>query len=1168
MVRWGCAFVWMMLVSVGPAFAQKGPSAPCIGTNCGPSEINLPPTVSLTSPTNGQAFVTGQVVTLSATATDSDGSVASVAFTVDGVTVGTDTTAPYSINWTATPGSHTVSAKATDGGGKSATTSPVTITVNGTASPPEQTPLPPTTGAASRTEVITYSDNTTKWVLGQTASVTCVAAVPASASCDGDDVMAQTSYDATTALPLATYAFGKLQSSMTYNPDGTLATLRDGRNNATTFSNWKRGIPQTIRYADGTSRSAVVNDSGWITSVTDENGYATGYAYDAMGRLAGITYPTGDSTAWANTTRSFVPVDAVEYGIPAGHWRLTESTGNAVTVSYYDGLWRPLLVRSFDAGNVAGTERFTRTAYDADGRVTFQSYPSGSSNPTTGVWTGYDALGRVTSVAQDSELGLLVSTTEYLAGFQTRTTNPRGFQTVSSYLAYDQPSTEWPLRINAPEGQTTTLARDPFGKPLAITRGGVTRSYGYDGYQQLCRSEEPETGTTLYTYDGAGNLTGSAAGLPAGTACGTANTRTVARSYDVRNRLSALLFPDGNGNQSWTYTADGLPATVTTANDGNAVTNAYAYNRRRLPTGESMTPDAAQPTRAIGYGYDSLGQVVTETYPDNATVAYTRNALGQVTAIGTRLDGGAVQATASNAGYYPNGALKQFTYGNGIVHTMAQNARQLPSRSTDGTVLDLGTTFDVNGNVAGVTDYTTSARQTKAMAYDGLDRLTGTTSPMFGSASYRYDAQDNLAQVQVTGGSAVRNHYYCHDGANRLAFLRSGPDCNGSPAVVALGYDAQGNLAFRNGSTYSFDYGNRLRGTAGQRYRYDADGRRVRSDTAGSQLQYSQYAKDGRLVWQRDEVTGQRRVNVYLAGSLVAEYSRPLATNTVTASYFHTDALGSPIAKTDASGTVTETSEYEPFGKLLNRANDDKAGYTGHVMDAASGLTYMQQRYYDPAIGRFLSVDPVTANSVNGSNFNRYKYASNNPYRFTDPDGRQEYGFGRNQPDKIKDCHQTGTCKTLAQADAMLKKDAQHVAVAVATPAAVGATAGLAVATGLPAVATTAVSNASTGLLQSTAGFGIAAQRALNATTNNLSNVASRAGQMMSAAARTAEISAKTSPITISAMKNMERITNAIQGVVGEVFGVPGPTLSGVEFAAGTMTGYVMKLTDTDPVRP
>jgi RHS repeat-associated protein len=54
-----------------------------------------------------------------------------------------------------------------------------------------------------------------------------------------------------------------------------------------------------------------------------------------------------------------------------------------------------------------------------------------------------------------------------------------------------------------------------------------------------------------------------------------------------------------------------------------------------------------------------------------------------------------------------------------------------------------------------------------------------------------------------------------------------------------------------------------------------------------------------------------------------------------------------------------------------------------------SGRTlYMQQRYYDPIAGRFLSVDPVTTNARNGTFFNRYEYAKNNPYRYTDPDGR------------------------------------------------------------------------------------------------------------------------------------------------------------------------------------
>ena len=163
----------------------------------------------------------------------------------------------------------------------------------------------------------------------------------------------------------------------------------------------------------------------------------------------------------------------------------------------------------------------------------------------------------------------------------------------------------------------------------------------------------------------------------------------------------------------------------------------------------------------------------------------------------------------------------------------------------------------------------------------------------------------------------------------------------------------------------------------------------MRQDVAGGQLQYSQYAADGRLVWQRDETTNQRIANAYLAGSLLAVISRPLTGNTTTIRYLHTDALGSPIAKTSASGAIIEISEYEPYGRLLNRANDNRAGYTGHVMDAVSGLTYMQQRYYDPAIGRFLSVDPVTANSNPVGAFNRYWYANNNLYRFTDPDGRK-----------------------------------------------------------------------------------------------------------------------------------------------------------------------------------
>src|SRR5690606_34657179 len=105
--------------------------------------------------------------------------------------------------------------------------------------------------------------------------------------------------------------------------------------------------------------------------------------------------------------------------------------------------------------------------------------------------------------------------------------------------------------------------------------------------------------------------------------------------------------------------------------------------------------------------------------------------------------------------------------------------------------------------------------------------------------------------------------------------------------------------------------------------------------------------------------------------------------------YIHTDALGTPIAVTDQDGNVIERYEYEPYGRQVSGPATDGPGFTGHVEDTATGLVYMQQRYYDPGIGGFLSVDPVTAYSNPVGQFNRYRYANNNPYKYTDPDGRE-----------------------------------------------------------------------------------------------------------------------------------------------------------------------------------
>jgi RHS repeat-associated protein len=86
---------------------------------------------------------------------------------------------------------------------------------------------------------------------------------------------------------------------------------------------------------------------------------------------------------------------------------------------------------------------------------------------------------------------------------------------------------------------------------------------------------------------------------------------------------------------------------------------------------------------------------------------------------------------------------------------------------------------------------------------------------------------------------------------------------------------------------------------------------------------------------------------------------------------------------------VLSRMSYTPYGQPTMPM--DGVGYTGHFIDVGTQLTYMQQRYYDPQVGRFLSTDPMPTHANTAWNFNRYNYAANNPYRFTDPDGRVRY---------------------------------------------------------------------------------------------------------------------------------------------------------------------------------
>ncbi|HEY2346995.1 MAG TPA: RHS repeat-associated core domain-containing protein [Xanthomonadaceae bacterium] len=852
----------------------------------------------------------------------------------------------------------------------------------------------------AKTENTLYADNTTKWVMGQVASVT-----------DGssNQVITQNTYDPQTAMPATTASFGLLQKSFTYHPAdgsdqaGTLATVSDGLGQPTALSGWTRGVPQTVTYADGKTEQTAVNDAGWITSLTDENGYATGYQYDAMGRVKEVDYPSGDAVAWTPTKSTFAKVNSAEYGLLAGHWKRTVTTGASKKTTFYDAMLRPVLQREEDTGNAA-TIRYTEQAFDAANRNAFAAYPIASvtnyNDALTGTHTSYDALGRITSSAQDSELGSAPLTTSYayLPHFLTQVTNPRGYSTTTAYQTFDTPDTSQPVSIVSPESVSTNIARDVYGKPLTITRSGFanglpiseTRSFVYDGNQRLCKRVEPETGANLIAYDAANNVnwTESGSTLTSTSSCDNVAlpVDAVTRTYDHRNRLLTETVP-GSTPIAWSYYPDGALQTLTSGSGTSANVWSYTYNMRRMPVTEQLAIDGRIET--VTHAYNVLGIETGLTYPSGFALSFAPNALGQPTK---------AAASATGVTYFPNGGMSGFTYGNGIVHTLTQNARELPLRSLDlapsgSAILDDTYAYDANANVASITDGTTNSANTRAMAYDGLDRLTQTQAPnqWWISATTSYDGLDNILTNQVGNVPSYLSTYTYDPATWRLSTV-SGYH------TMALTYGQRGNLRSRGSGqdSYTFDGINRMLSVDGKEsYVYDGYGRRVKvTRTSDGKTDYPVYDMSGRLITEDDQRSNKTIDYLNLNGSLVSKRVATLGNTTYTVTYEHTDALHSPTYETNAAGALTRAERYTPYGEPSDRTYSQGPGFTGHVTDVATGLTYAQQRYYDPVIGRFLSTDPVQADDKGGS-FNRYWYADDNPYGFTDPDGRDSYLVSR-----------------------------------------------------------------------------------------------------------------------------------------------------------------------------
>jgi len=145
-----------------------------------------------------------------------------------------------------------------------------------------------------------------------------------------------------------------------------------------------------------------------------------------------------------------------------------------------------------------------------------------------------------------------------------------------------------------------------------------------------------------------------------------------------------------------------------------------------------------------------------------------------------------------------------------------------------------------------------------------------------------------------------------------------------------------------------------------------------------------------RAIWL-SAVNASNRSSVFplrgIAFALAAIISSP-ATASERVTYYYTDGQGTPLITVDGTTGAATSADYKPYGAQTLGSMQGGPSYTGHVQDVDTELMYMQARYYDPMVGRFLSVDAVGPSPGNVFNFNRQSYGNNNPIFNVDPDGR------------------------------------------------------------------------------------------------------------------------------------------------------------------------------------
>jgi RHS repeat-associated protein len=631
---------------------------------------------------------------------------------------------------------------------------------------------------------------------------------------------------------------------------------------------------------------------GVLGSSTDFNGHQTAYGYDTFGRLTSIVKP-GDSSDFPTLSFSYTmtdPTKGLVYSYDADgvltvtngaaapssvKTRAREVSGQAGTfdtIQYVDGMGRKLAtVEEGEEGfvvneavlfNAAGTVRFAFLPYS--------SMSAAYAAPVAGnpaVETDYDATGRVCTVFNPPDsVGMVTYSSNRYLPLEKKVTDENA---ISKSLFSD--GLERLVSVHEDYEEEILVTRytyDPLGNLTQITDAqNNVKTLEYDGLSRRTVLKDPDRGRMDYVYDAAGNLIQSV----------NNKGQLIVYTYDGANRMltedyldDAAITPDveylyDTPSEDYPYARNTRGKLVRVKDLSGALY--YSYDARGNVEWSVRRITELSRDFMFLLGYDAMGRVVSQTFPDGDQITYTYNPRALLESIPGFVD---------SIDYYPSGQIRSYGYANGLASTYSYDPRNRLTRlttdrltPTGSPIQDLGYSFDGVSNITGITDYrdipaASPKKATQAFQYDELYRLTRAEGPGYGAIDYRYDKSGNMT---FKGSPAAPDPQHIDDPLVNLGAMTSGGTGGTSGRGVKLPGDAPGPHAITgtaSGLVFDYDDNGNMINRAGDMYEWDFKDRLVKTTTPETVAEYV-YDYSGRRVIKKAK-TGDNSSAVYYVG--------------------------------------------------------------------------------------------------------------------------------------------------------------------------------------------------------------------------------------------------------------------------------------------------------------